>query len=56
MEIAFERPEYGVLAAELDRLCTAFGHSIDEHLRRDIARLASAIERIDRPQFLFGAA
>jgi hypothetical protein len=47
-EIKFARPEYGALADELARLARAFGHELAPGLRRDVARLASAIERIDR--------
>lgn len=47
-EIVFARPEYRALAEEFARLAEAFGHDIDPKLRRDIARLATAIERIDR--------
>jgi hypothetical protein len=46
--IVFMRPEYGALADEFGRLARAFGHDVDAPLRRDIARLAAAIERIDR--------
>src|SRR5687767_13245237 len=44
----FARPEYAALAAEFARLAEPFGDRIDERLRADIGRLASAIERIDR--------
>lgn len=42
------RPEYAALAAEFELLALPFGDRVDERLRSDIARLAGAIERIDR--------
>jgi hypothetical protein len=42
------RPEYAALAAEFERLAVPFGDRVDDRLRADIARLAGAIERIDR--------
>lgn len=42
------RPEYAALAAEFSLLAAPFGHALDDTTKRDIARLASAIERIDR--------
>ena len=42
------RPEYAALANEFALLAAPFGDRVDEHLREDISRLASAIERIDR--------
>lgn len=42
------RPEYAALAAEFERLALPFGDRVDDRLRADIARLAGAIERIDR--------
>jgi hypothetical protein len=42
------RPEYAVLAREFGELAAQFGHRIDAVLRGDIARLASAIECVDR--------
>lgn len=42
------RPEYGALAAEFAALAADFGHAIDADLRRDIGRLAAAMECIDR--------
>jgi hypothetical protein len=44
----FERPEYAALAQEFARLAAPFGDRVDDRLHRDISRLASAIERIDR--------
>jgi len=48
LDVSFVRPEYAVLANEFALLATEFGHGIDRAHRRDIARLASAIEHIDR--------
>jgi hypothetical protein len=42
------RPEYATLAEEFARIAKAFGHDVPQALRRDIACLAGAIERIDR--------
>lgn len=42
------RPEYAALAAEFELLAVPFGDRVDDRLRADIARLARAIERIDR--------
>lgn len=42
------RPEYAALAAEFELLALPFGDRVDDRLRSDIARLAGAIERIDR--------
>ena len=42
------RPEYAALALEFGELALQFGHRIDALLRDDIARLASAIECVDR--------
>lgn len=46
--MAEPRPEYAALAAEFTRLAEPFGDEVDDRLRRDISRLATAIERIDR--------
>lgn len=48
MTMGVARPEYAALAAEFARLAAPFGHDLDDAVRRDISRLASAIERIDR--------
>src|SRR5262245_27912662 len=48
MAMGAPRPEYAALAAEFARLAIPFGDRFDDRLRRDISRLASAIERIDR--------
>lgn len=42
------RPEYAALAAEFARLAAPFGDRVDDRLRHDISRLATAIERVDR--------
>src|SRR5262245_12765344 len=47
-EITFARPEYAALAHEFGFLASAFGHDVSPKGVRDIARLASSIERIDR--------
>ena len=46
--VGLQRPEYAALAEELVRLASWFGHELDATLRHDVARLASAIEVIDR--------
>lgn len=45
---ASARPEYGVLAHEFVTLAGDFGHRIEPELCLDIARLAAAMECIDR--------
>jgi hypothetical protein len=48
VKLAAVRPEYAVLAREFRELAAQFGHRIDDVLQQDIARLASAIECVDR--------
>lgn len=42
------RPEYAAIAREFAAIAADFGHDVDAPLRRDIARLASTMECIDR--------
>ncbi len=42
------RPEYAELAGEFERIARDFGHPVDAPLRRDVARLAAALEIVDR--------
>jgi hypothetical protein len=46
--VTFTRPEYGRLAEEFRLLARAFGHDLAPRIVGDVARLTSAIERIDR--------